>query len=159
MDFGPLWVPFGLHVAFLFAPKTTPKLINKSTQNLDCLKMPPQPPEDLLRSSQDHPRSPQDRPQGPLSSAQEVPRSTQEAHSIYTFFLFSQVFPKHIARKCLFLFESLKSSKTFRKKTQTTIYIYASHSPWSFAMDKSHSQRSNTRGWRRWSHEALFNND
>ena len=37
------------------------------------------------------------------------------------------------------------------------MFVHGGHSPQSLAKIESRSQRSNPRGWRRWSHEALLN--
>ena len=132
------WSRFGSLLAPFWAPKTTPKSIQKSIKNCIAARWPPRPLQDRPRASQDAPRTPPD----PLKTPQDPPKTLPK----------SLPGPSWTVQE-VENFEFVKK----RTKKKSTVSIYASHSPWSFAMVKSHSQRSNPRGWRRWSCEALFN--
>ena len=66
-------------------------------------------------------------------------------------------FPKHLAQQPFSeKSKKSKSSKTCRKKSrQRSSTVVTPHNP--SQKPKALSQRSNPRGWRRWSREALFN--
>ena len=127
----PKCLPFGT----LFALKIDQKIDPKSDCSKGRSKIAPRAPKTPPRRPPDPPGCPQDPPRPSQNAPQEPP---------------GPLLDRPGSRK-------LRNRQQKKTKKKSTVSIYASHSPWSFAMVKSHSQRSNPRGWRRWSREALFN--
>jgi len=141
---GSVLAPFGppncLPFGTLLALKINQKIDPKSDCSKGRSKIAPRPPKTLPR----RPPDPQDLPRcspGPPRTPQDVPKRLFPAPGPAIFF--GKI-------------ENSKSSKDVEKKS--TMFIHGDHSTQSLAKIESRSQRSNPRGWRRWSREALFNN-
>ena len=87
-DLAPFWVQLGLHLTPPWAPKTTPKSMQKTSENHVAARWPPRSLQDGPRSLQDGPgppkgcpKTPQTPPRTPPNAPQEAPRSIQERSS------------------------------------------------------------------------------
>ena len=138
-------------VGTLFASKS----IKKSMQNRNASKVASRSPQERPTASQDASRTPPGRPQiaprpsktlprcppDPDGHPQDGPKGFSEAPG-----------PRHFFGK-IDKFEIVEKIS----KTQSTMFIHDGHSTQSLTKIESRSQRSNPRGWRRWSRKALFN--
>ena len=153
----PFWHPFRI--------KIDQKIDAKSDCSKGRSKIAPRAPKTLPRRPPDLPGEPQDplrRLPDPLRTPLDGPKSFSEAPVPRHFFgKFEKInpvfFPKELfVQRSSEKSKNSKTSKKCRKKKSTTV-IHSGHPHRSSQKPKALSQRSEPRGWRRWSREALFN--
>ena len=151
IDVGSVLVPKCLSLGTLLALKIDQKIDPKS----DCLKgrskIAPGAPKTLPRRPPNPPGEPQDPPRR-LPDPSRTPPDALPDPPGRPKMLFRSIWPNDLFRKS----KTSNSSKTCRIQKSTTV-IHSGHPHWSSQKPKALSQRSEPRGWRRWSREALFN--
>ena len=148
------WLPKPLPLGTLFDTKLDQKNDQNFISKKDGPKSGPRRPQEAPKTPPGGPGTPQEVSRAPKMTPQELqndpPGGQNDPPSG------QQVFPKHLVQQP---FRKDQRSRKSRKKSKkkSTMVIHGGHSHRSSQKLKALSQRSEPKGWRRWSREALFN--